>query len=573
MLIIPELNSLHYGDNLAIMRQWQGGWVDTVYLDPPFNSKQKFNQLYGIECTSHLGVYAAKQQTTPHAPPEGINPCKAGANTTLKAFDDTWTWGPEAQTRVQEMIDDTTAPPVRNAIDGLYTILGGCGMMAYLSYMALRLIEIKRLLKPTGSIYLHCDLSASHYLKVLMDAIFGPTDFRAEIVWQRHNAHNDKLYGTIHDTIFYYSYGDKTIPEEVLVPLSPERIKQYRHTDEHGQYTTGDLTASGPSGGESGQFWRDISPGNRHWSPPRTGKYAEYIEQKFSPNYRAIESVHARLDALDKAGLIYWPTRGKPKLKRYLHPSSGQPPQSIWDDIPSVRGNEKLGYKTQKPIALLERIIKASSSPGDVVLDPFCGCGTTVVSADKLGRKWIGIDINPSALDVIKTNRFAGQEIPTYGIPADFASAKRLATENRRDFEIWAINLVPGLAPNESGGADKGIDGKGNTVETPDGGYNKVVLGQVKSGKFSLSQLRDFLYVVHRENAVMGIYITLEKVTSLNAQNEVVGLGTVTIGTDICPRVQFHSIEAHFQDKRPAMPAMINPYTGKPLQRVLPISF
>ena len=551
MLIIPELNSLHYGDNLSVMRQWKSGFVQAVYADPPFNSKRQYNQLYEIDAAN-----------------------KGTRSASLKAFDDTWSWGPDAQERVARLTADKDSPYYQ-VFNGLWTLLGGCNMMAYLSYMGERLIEVKRLLTPTGSVYLHCDQSASHGLRFLMDGIFGAGNFRAEIIWKRHGAHNDKLYGTIHDTILYYSYGDKTIRDEVLLPLSPDRIKKgYRYSDEHGKYARDGLTAPGATEGESGQPWRGISPGYRHWSPPRTGKYAVYVEEVFIPNYRSIKGVHARLDALDEAGLIYWPPNGgKPQLKRYLLPNAGQPPQSIWDDISQVKGNESLGYNTQKPLALLDRIIKASTEPGDVVLDPFCGCGTTVAAADALGRKWLGIDINPSALDVIMTNRFPGQDIPTYGIPEDLASAKRLARSNRRHFEIWAIQRIPGIAPNEKGGADRGIDGRGKTVETPDEDYSKAVLAQVKSGKFSLSQLRDFLYVMQRENASMGVYLTLEDVTSKEAQNEVMEFGRVTIGTDVYPRVQLYSISAFFRGKHLAMPAMINPYTGKPLTRVLSFDF
>ena len=551
MLIIPELNSLHYGDNLSVMRQWKSGFVQAVYADPPFNSKRQYNQLYEIDAAN-----------------------KGTRSASLKAFDDTWSWGPDAQERLARLTADKDSPYYQ-VFNGLWTLLGGCNMMAYLSYMGERLIEVKRLLTPTGSVYLHCDQSASHGLRFLMDGIFGAKNFRAEIIWKRHSAHNDKLYGTIHDTILYYSYGDKTIRDEVLLPLSPERIKTgYRYSDEHGKYARDGLTAPGATEGESGQPWRGISPGYRHWSPPRTGKYAVYIEEVFIPNYRSIKGVHARLDALDEAGLVYWPPNGgRPQLKRYLLPNAGQPPQSIWDDISQVKGNESLGYNTQKPLALLDRIIKASTEPGDVVLDPFCGCGTTVAAADALGRKWLGIDVNPSALDVIITNRFPGQDIPTYGIPEDLASAKRLARSNRRHFEIWAIQRIPGIAPNEKSGADRGIDGRGKTVETPDEDYSKAVLAQVKSGKFALSQLRDFLYVMQRENASMGVYLTLEDVTSKEAQNEVMEFGRVTIGTDVYPRVQLYSISAFFHGKHLAMPAMINPYTGKPLTRVLSFDF
>lgn len=471
-LTLPELNSLHYGDNLNIMRQWQDNWVDMVYLDPPFNSKQKFNQLYTIEGSENKGTRSAS----------------------LKAFDDTWHWSPEAQARVDELTG-IAASPVHKTVAGLHLILGDCGMMAYISYMALRLLEMKRILQPTGSIYLHCDPTASHYLKIIMDAIFGADNFRNEIVWKRRlDTHNLATFhmGRNHDIVFYYAMSPQAAYRIQYTPYDADYIEShYKHKDAKGLYRL--LPCTNESGGNKPYPFRGIT---RAW---------RFSEKNMKQMYESDLLVQLR-----EGGPYYY--------KKYLKEAKGVPLQDIWTDIAPVRGKASLGYDTQKPIALLERVIQTSSNEGNVVLDPFCGCGTTVVAADNLNRKWVGIDINPSALDVIINNRFAGQQIPTTGIPADFASAKRLATENRRHFEIWAINLVPGLAPNESGSADGGIDGIGNTLETPDGDYSKVVLGQVKSGKFSLSQLRDFLHVVQRENAVMGIYITMEDITSRAAQ-------------------------------------------------------
>ncbi len=529
MLTIPERNSLHYGDNLEIMRHWQDGWVDIIYADAPFNSKQKFNQLYAIE--------AANKQIR---------------SASLKAFDDTWQWHPDAQARINELTGMIVSP-IHNVITGLHQVLGDCGMMAYISYMAIRLVEMKRLLKPTGSIYLHCDDTASHYLKIIMDAIFGSDNFRNEIVWKRrldtHNLARAHM-GRNHDIIFFYSISKKTEYRIQYLPYDTAYVEShYKHKDARGLYRL--LPCTNESGGNKSYSFRGIT---RAW---------RFSEQNMKDMYKSKQLVQLR-----EGGPYYY--------KKYLSEAKGVPLQDIWTDIAPVRGKSSLGYNTQKPIALLERIISASSQKGDIVLDPFCGCGTTVVAADKLNRDWIGIDINPSALDVIKNQRFPGRNIPTYGTPADVNSAYRLAKENRRHFEIWAINLIPGLAPNESGGADGGIDGFGNTVETPDDNYGKVVLAQVKSGKFLLSQLRDFLYTVHRENAVMGIYITLETISSKAALNEAMRLGSVQIGNNIFPRIQFYSVENRFAEKtRNAlrMPDMINPYTGKPLMPALPFRF
>ena len=354
------------GDNLPIMRGMNSESVDLIYLDPPFNSKANYAAPIGSEA--------------------------AGAE-----FKDTWTLSDVDATWLD--LIEAKHPRLNRVIHAAMSNSD----KSYLIYMAVRLLEMKRILKPTGSIYLHCDPTMSHYLKLVMDAIFGKKNYRAEIIWKRHNAHNDKLYGAIHDTIFYYSYGEKTIPDEVLIPLSDDRIEDFDGCDEHGKYEKGDL--KGPkksdSDSESQQPWRGIDPGNRCWSVPRTGRYAKFIEDNFIPNYREIKSIHARLDALYDVGLIIFPEKGKvPRLKRYLTPNAGMPPQSLWNDI-SFEEGEDTGYPTQKPLALLDRIIKASLRKDGVVLDPFCGCATTLVAADRLQRHWMGIDVSTKATELV----------------------------------------------------------------------------------------------------------------------------------------------------------------------------
>ena len=363
--------TLFIADNLDIMRGMDSDTIDLIYLDPPFKSGKQWKAPIG-------------------SPAEGAE------------FKDIWT---------DEDIKAEWHGQIAAEHEELYQIIQASevvydkSMKIYLTAMAVRLFEMKRILKSTGSIYLHCDPTASHYLKTVMDDIFGMSNFRAEIIWKRHNAHNDKLFGAIHETIFYYSYSEKSIPDEVLIPLTDDRIKDFEGCDEHGKYESADLKGPGPSGGESGQPWKGIDPRNRHWTPPRIGskgRYAEYIVKNFIPNYGEIEGVHDRLDALDKAGLILWPKRGKiPRLKRYLMPDAGMPPQSIWDDISTEKG-EDTGYPTQKPLALLDRIIKASSKEKDIVLDPFCGCATACIAAERLRRNWVGIDISPDAEDITK---------------------------------------------------------------------------------------------------------------------------------------------------------------------------
>lgn len=365
-----ENRTLFIADNLDIMRGMDSDTIDLIYLDPPFKSGKQWKAPIG-------------------SPAEGAE------------FKDIWT---------DEDIKDEWHGQIAAEHEELYQIIQASetvhdkSMKIYLTAMAVRLFEMKRILKPTGFIYLHCDPTASHYLKMVMDDIFGQGYFRAEIVWKRHNAHNDKVFGSIHEIIFCYSSQIIKISDEIRLPIDKKSLNEYTYLDErikeHGKYKTGDLTASEPRNGESGKPWRDIDPGNRHWAVPRTSDYAKYIEDHFIPNYRSVKSPHERLDLLNEANLIHWSENDMPSLKRYRNAHKGHIPQSIWIDIKSVRKPEKTGYPTQKPLALLDRIIKASSDDGDMVLDPFCGCATACVAAERLHRKWVGIDISPDAEDI-----------------------------------------------------------------------------------------------------------------------------------------------------------------------------
>ena len=349
------------------MRGMDSNIVDLIYLDPPFNTNEEHKAPIG-------------------SPAEGAS------------FKDIWT---------DEDVKNEWHGQIAEQYENLYQVIQATeeihdkSMKIYLMAMAIRLFEMHRILKDKYSIYLHCDPTASHYLKLIMDAIYGKKNFRAEIVWKRHNAHNDKVFGSIHETIFYYSTQIIPISDEVRMPLEKKYLKKHTKLDgrqkQHGKYATGDLTARRPSNTEAGKKWKDIDPKNRQWSPPRRGEYAKYIEEHFIPDYRSIKSPHKRLDMLDKAELIHWSKNGKPSLKRYANAKKGNLHQSLWTDIVAPRGKEDTGYPTQKPLALLERIIKASSNEGDLVLDPFCGCATACVAAEQLQRQWIGIDISPDA--------------------------------------------------------------------------------------------------------------------------------------------------------------------------------
>ncbi len=366
------------GDNLDILRGMNSECVDLIYLDPPFNSNQD---------------YAAP-----------VGSAAAGA-----AFKDTWTLSDLDVAWMGLIADEQPAMAHVVKTSGL---THGKGMQSYLTMMAVRLMEMQRVLKPTGSIYLHCDDAAGHYLKLLMDAIFGASRYRNHLVWRRATAHNDRYnYGRIVEHILYY--GKTENPnwnwEAAHTPKTDEDLeKAYPMNDAFGPVRSENLTGPNVRYGESGEPWRgyDVSAKGRHWAPPKNGYYAEYIEQHFIPGYRSIEGTHARLDALDAAGLIQHPTKGTwPGLKRYAAADRGHSPQNlILNPIGFTnynKGNEWVGFPTQKPLALLDRIIKASSNEGDMVLDPFCGCATACVAAENLGRQWVGIDISPKAVELV----------------------------------------------------------------------------------------------------------------------------------------------------------------------------
>ena len=362
------------GDNLDILRGMNSETVDLIYLDPPFNSNKNYEAPVGSKA--------------------------AGA-----AFKDAWTLSDLDVTWMGLIADEQ--PAVAYLLETA-SRTHGKSMQSYLTMMAVRLLEMRRVLKPTGSLYLHCDHTAGHYLKLLLDAIFGAGLFKAEITWQRTPAHSDsRTFGNVCDKLLFYGTS-RINADDIRTPLSSTYLEShYGSADERGHYTTDNLTGPGISSGESGQRWKDYDPSiiGRCWSVPKTGKYAEWIDQNITNGFMQTESVLARLAALDAADMIVHTSKGSvPRLKRYLAASPGQVPSNNWTDISPVnsQAKERTGYPTQKPLALLERIIKASSKKGDVVLDPFCGCATACVAAEKLGRQWIGIDLSPMAYTLVR---------------------------------------------------------------------------------------------------------------------------------------------------------------------------
>jgi len=356
------------------MRGINSACIDLIYLDPPFNSNRTYEAPIGSQA--------------------------AGAS-----FKDAWTLDDVDVHEHGELADRN--PAAYSVIEAARQAHGK-SMQSYLIFMAVRLIEIRRILKPTGSVYLHCDSTAGHYLKLLMDGVFGRSLCHACITWRRTFAHNDKMFGSLSEQILWYGNGGEQTKNitDVIVPFTAAELKKkFPHSDGRGQHVRDNLMASGTRNGESGQAWNGCDPTEygRHWSVPRTGQYAKYLHEVLLPGYLEIAGARDRLIALDAAGFIHWTNTGVPLLKRYAMPGQGTVPGDIWTDIPplSRTTKERTGYPTQKPLALLDRIIRASSNEGDLVFDPFCGCATALVAADRIKRKWAGVDLSPLAVKLV----------------------------------------------------------------------------------------------------------------------------------------------------------------------------
>ena len=468
------VNTLYYGDNLDILRRYiKDETVDLVYLDPPFKSNQDYNVLFAEKD----GTRAAAQ---------------------IKAFEDTWQWDQEASRAYHEIVE-TGPERVSKVMQAFWTFLGQSDMMAYLAMMAPRLVELHRVLKLTGSIYLHCDPAASHYLKLLMDAIFGPAQFRNEIIWKRTSAHSSaKRYGPVHDVLLFYGRSDEMKWAGGFMSYDEEYVKQRFARGEGRPWKDADLTGAGIRHGETGLAWRglDVTSKGRHWA------------------YTPLE-----LDRLDAEGRIYWPSKegGWPRLKKYLDDSKGVPLQDVWSDIYPInsQAQERLGYPTQKPEALLERIINASSNEGESVLDPFCGCGTAIAVAQRLKREWIGIDITHLAIGLVRRRLFDafGDRIKyeVTGEPVSVHGAQELAREEPYQFQAWALGLIGARQADLKKGADKGIDGRLYFHDEPR--TTKQVIISVKGGHLLAQHVRDLRGVIEREKAAIGVLISMQEPT------------------------------------------------------------
>ena len=547
-------NMLYYGDCLDVMRDFPDECVGLICLDPPFNSDQEYNSIF-----KDSGLNIEPQ---------------------IKAFDDMWGWNEEAAKRT-ERVKSAIANPMSSVLAAFEKIVPNSKMLSYTSYMAERLFEMKRILKVTGSIYYHCDPTSSHYIKLLMDSLFGENRYQAEIAWKRTSAHNDRVFGNVSDRILFYGIAAQDCPDNRL-PLDPKYVKKhYRHNDARGTWRSHDLTGQGTSTGESGEPWRGFDPatyGGRHWSVPKTGEYARYIHDVLAPGYLDLQGIHDRLDFLDLHGLILFPENGGfPNIKRYLMPGQGQLPTNMCIDIFSCSGEEYLGYKTQKPVKLYERFIKASGNEGDLVLDPFCGCGTTVEAALKNRRSVIGIDILPFAINLVneRLDKRLGMTLDVQGVPVSMETAGKLALDNPLKFQDWAISLVDGLASNPKKVGDDGIDGFGMLYRKPDNMDKRAILVQVSGANGSQKMKFDKLQSdVHSYNAAMGVFITKDKQNAF--PKWAVSLPPIEIGQSLFAPMQCLSIEEYFQNGNLCepplnLPPLSDPWTGEPmLQKQLP---
>ena len=459
-------NTLYYGDCLEVMGEWADKSVDLIYLDPPFNSKADYNIIFGTHRNGGDNEDLAQ----------------------LTAFTDTWEWDEKAEKRVA-LIKSAIAHPARRAILAFSEIYpDGSGMLSYLSYMAERIAEMHRLLKDTGSLYLHCDSTASHYLKLILDEVFGKDNFKNEIIWHYQTGGASKRhYSKKHDTILFYS---KTrfcnfYPQAIMMERTEKSLRR----------------AKNPKG--------------------------------------------ARITTDDTTKL----------------------PMDVWVNIQALNpmAKERLKYPTQKPVALLKRIVMASSKEGDLVLDPFCGCGTTIAAAHSLKRNWIGIDISAYAIEVVRRERMKDMRINLAGMPKDLKGATHFAHEKPFDFEQWAVTRIPGFAPNKVQRGDGGIDGRALIygAKKPD----NLCIAQVKGGKPNIDSLRAFSGVIASGKAAIGIFITLKKWDTPAVRKCVTQAGTFKRGETEFNRLVMYALDDHFRGiDDPKLPPLAHPHTGEAFQ-------
>lgn len=527
---VAEKNQLFYGDNLEVLQTHiRDESVDLVYLDPPFNSNRNYSVIFSRDGRTDADNTAQ-----------------------IEAFEDTWHW---TQATDQQYADFMEHAPgnAADALSAFRTLLGENDASAYLVNMAPRLLELHRVLKETGSLFLHCDPTMSHYLKVLLDAIFGAQNFRNEIVWKRaHTVKGNagqgaKHFGRSTDSILFYTKTDEYKFHQAYAEYDEAYLKRFKFQEADGRrYRT--VSMAGPGGAAKGNPYYEVLGVSRYW---------RYSKEKMAGLIADGQVVQSRPGAV-------------PERKQYLDDGKGVAVQSLWTDIISINpmAAERLGYPTQKPLALLRRIIETASSEGDVVLDPFCGCGTTVDAAQALGRRWVGIDITYIAVDLImkRLEHTYGTDvidmIEINGIPSDFASAQALFRRSPFDFERWAVSQV-GAEPNQRQVGDRGIDGVARFPLDAQRKKLGKVLVSVKGGKnVPPTFVRDLLGTVQQtDGAAMGVLITMDELTK--GSHEVIdrsGSYTFPVNGQAYPVLQHLSVRDILGGKRPNMPGTLLPY-------------
>jgi DNA modification methylase len=523
-----EGNFLYFGDNLAVLREnIESESVDLIYLDPPFNSERDYNVLF-----KEHGTESEAQ---------------------IRAFED-WHWDRTAERTYAELTDpdaEKRGVPAKlvSLMESLRSFLGQSDVMAYLVMMAIRIAELRRVLKPTGSLYLHCDPTASHYLKLVLDAVFGPTRFKNEIVWKRSSAHSDtkqgrRQYGRIHDILFFYTKSDEWTWNPQYTLYDEEYVDQFYKFVEPGtdrRYRLGDLT--GPGG---------AAKGNPRYEVMGVARYWRYTKEKME-------------ELISEGRVIQTRPGAVPAYKRYLDEMPGVSLQDLWTDLRPVasQATERLGYPTQKPLALLERIIRASSHEGDLVLDRFCGCGTAIHAAQRLKRRWIGTDITHLAVGLIRNRlatAFPGIEYKVRGLPADVEGARSLAEADPYEFQWWVLSLIgaraamngePGRKEGKKG-KDRGMDGIIRFLDKPSAERSKRIIVSVKAGRnLNPSMVRDLRGTIEREDAPIGVLLSMyEPSAEMRAEAARAGLWhSDSWGRDY-PRIQLITVEEALSGKR-----------------------
>ena len=536
------MNRLYYGDCLTIMQEMPLASVDLIYLDPPFNSNREYNAIY-------------KDETGRPLPDQ------------IEAFCDLWKLDEERERAIRQVpilmreagIDDGVAEFWRLWMNALRETQPR--LIAYLSYMAQRLLPMRGLLKPTGSIYLHCDPTAGHYIKALMDAVFGHDNFRNEIIWKRTTTHSDSgTWSRVSDTILYYTVSRNFTWNTPSTPHSDDYVREkYRHDDGDGRrYMLDNMTSPNPRPNMMYE-WKGFPHPAKGW--------------------RYSQATMARLDAEER---IWYPTlkdgghdvNRRPRLKRYLDEMKGGAVGTIWTDIDPInsQARERLGYATQKPLALLERIIAASSNPGDVVFDPFCGCATTLEAAERLGRRWIGIDIAIHAVKRVAKIRLQerlrlaeGTHFTIEGVPRNLEGAHDLWKRDKYQFQKWAVEQVDGFVTTKKA-ADGGVDGRLYFARPGIRDFRSMLIAVKGGTNVGIGIVRDLRGVLERSEADMAGLIVMHEPGARKRENfasEMAAAGDLEVHGTLYPRMQLLTIEEVLDGARFRTPGAVGRGTGQ----------